>query len=747
YRLRHILVDEFQDTASTQFNLLERLVEGWAEHNIDHPQSPNTLFIVGDGMQSIYGFREANVGLFLGAKKFGINGLQLDDLPLSVNFRSAPAVVEWVNDTFSQAFPQEDNLSRGAVPFDEATAFKPTDTSAKVAVLGFTGDQARTLEAERTVTLVQDALQSNPEGSIAILVRSRSHLLEIIPALSRAGIHWNATDIDPLSNVSPIIDLLSLTKALLNLADRISWTALLRTPWVGLTNADLHQLLSRVKDAPLSLQSVWSCMQDKERFKHVSYHAQERLPVVCEILRVALNECQRLSVRSWVEGVWLQLGGAASLQTREEFTVIDDFFDLLESYQQGDNHLLMDEFEQAVDTLYAAPSPQQSPLQVMTIHKAKGLEFDTVILPGMARAARSDDKSLLMWREYIPSEGSNTEQGLVISPLGAAGGEEDRIYHYLRFEQMQSQALENTRLFYVAATRAVKQLYILFEAQRDEKQKEEIKPPAKNSLLHSAWPVLADSVCWHGDMAKGNEQIALAFDIDTPQAGLSRLPSDWQAPGWTFKNPLEGYYLESDYNNNPNEFSVENTQQASLESNLLARCVGTVTHGILEQLVYRGDRFWLEMPAVSRQQWLKNMLHHRGLHAGAWPQAIGEISTAINNTLADEKGRWILSSSHEQSVCEWALLACFPAKVSQRVIDRSFIDDEGVRWIIDYKTSQPRENESRQDFINRETELYRGQLTEYASYLSMKTHQQGMTQTIKTALYFTCYPHWQELLL
>ncbi|MBL4826494.1 MAG: UvrD-helicase domain-containing protein, partial [Spongiibacteraceae bacterium] len=205
YRLRHILVDEFQDTASTQFTLLERLVEGWAEHNIDHPQSPNTLFIVGDGMQSIYGFREANVGLFLGAKKYGINGLQLDDLPLSVNFRSAPAVVEWVNDTFSQAFPQEDNLSRGAVPFDEATAFKPTDTRAKVAVLGFTGDQARTLEAERTVALVQEALQSDSEGSIAVLVRSRSHLLEIIPALSRAGIHWNATDIDPLSNVSPII--------------------------------------------------------------------------------------------------------------------------------------------------------------------------------------------------------------------------------------------------------------------------------------------------------------------------------------------------------------------------------------------------------------------------------------------------------------------------------------------------------------------------------------------------------------
>jgi ATP-dependent helicase/nuclease subunit A len=85
YRIEHILVDEFQDTAITQYELVRRLTRGWGEHNAANPKAPRTLLIVGDGMQSIYGFRDANVGLFLKARAEGFNGVVPRHLRLLCN--------------------------------------------------------------------------------------------------------------------------------------------------------------------------------------------------------------------------------------------------------------------------------------------------------------------------------------------------------------------------------------------------------------------------------------------------------------------------------------------------------------------------------------------------------------------------------------------------------------------------------------------------------------------------------------
>src|SRR5262249_57592548 len=82
--LRHILVDEFQDTSLAQFDLIEMLTAGWEEGD------GRTLFVVGDPMQSIYQFREAEVGLFLRARDSGIGSIRLEALRLRRNFLSAP---------------------------------------------------------------------------------------------------------------------------------------------------------------------------------------------------------------------------------------------------------------------------------------------------------------------------------------------------------------------------------------------------------------------------------------------------------------------------------------------------------------------------------------------------------------------------------------------------------------------------------------------------------------------------------
>lgn len=730
-RLCHILVDEFQDTASPQFRLLERLVEGWKEHNHAQPERPNTLFIVGDGMQSIYGFREANVGLFLEARKQGVNGVELDDLSLTVNFRSDPEIIEWVNCTFSQAFPQTENLARGAVPFEYAEPFNPPSADSEIAVLGFSGEDGSIREAVRVAELARQSLQQQPDNKVAILVRSRSHLREILPQLVKAGLQWNASDIDPLAVYSPVKDLLTLTRALLNPADQISWAALMRTPWIGLTNADLYHLLSSSDHA-----GVWDAINSDKVLAHLTIHGRRRLLTVRKILGSAFDQRNRLASRCWLEGVWLALGGASAVTSRDEYELIDAFLDLFEQYQQQQTATAMLDFEQALDSLYAPAAVVSSKLYVMTIHKAKGLEFDTVILPRLGKASRADDKSLLMWREYLsPTDDSS---GLIISPLAASGDEDDAIYQHLRFEQGQSNILENTRLFYVAATRAVSRLYILFSTSLDAASGLP-KAPASNSLLSTAWPVLEPSVQWSIPAQEDAEQLGLNFDSKQTAPELYRINSEWQPPQWKFYNPLAN---GSAVNTSASSTGSDSVPTEINHQQLLPRVVGTVVHWIFERMATAGPEFWPQFELNQRNRWLQSLLHYHALPEHLWPQACEEIIIAVENTLQDEVGRWLLDSSHRQAASELGLLSTLGQSVEYKIIDRTFIDREGSCWIVDYKTALPRQGESRDQFIERETRLYWSQLTEYKTQLALT---QASKTPIRMALYFTCYPYLQEI--
>ncbi|NIQ95616.1 MAG: UvrD-helicase domain-containing protein, partial [Desulfuromonadales bacterium] len=114
--ISHILVDEFQDTSYTQYELLHRLISGWQRGD------GRTLFVVGDPKQSIYLFREADVGLFLRVCRHGLGNIELTPLTLTANFRSQASLLDWYNKTFCHLFsPTEDSLT-GAVNYAAAGA-------------------------------------------------------------------------------------------------------------------------------------------------------------------------------------------------------------------------------------------------------------------------------------------------------------------------------------------------------------------------------------------------------------------------------------------------------------------------------------------------------------------------------------------------------------------------------------------------------------------------------------------------
>jgi len=292
-RIRHVLVDEFQDTSWSQYDLLRGLAAGWQEGD------GRTLFVVGDPMQSIYRFRKAEVGLYMRAWHEGIGPVALERLVLAVNFRSTGAIVRWFNAAFEKVLPDEEDLASGAVPFSPSVADSaaPEGGVPQVHALASTG---RAAEARLVAGLVRQALAENPGGEVALLVRSRAHLAEIAPALKDAGIPFQAIEIELLGHRPVVQDLLALTRALVHPADRVAWLSVLRAPWCGLTLADLDALAGHDRSAAL-----WTLVNDAAVLARLSGDGKQRLLRARDALGAALAARRRGPFARWVEGAWL----------------------------------------------------------------------------------------------------------------------------------------------------------------------------------------------------------------------------------------------------------------------------------------------------------------------------------------------------------------------------------------------------------------------------------------------------------
>src|SRR6266702_2469123 len=264
-KISHVLVDEFQDTSLSQFELLTKLTSGWQEGD------GRTLFLVGDPMQSIYRFREAEVSLFLQAKHSGLGSVKLEPIELSTNRRSQEGLVKWFNESFPRVLPAQEDQTSGAVPYLPASPHEPALPGAAVTWhCGYDREE----EAKKVVAIVREAW-----GSKAILVRNRAHLDEIVPALKEAGVRFRALDIEQLGEKQVVQDLYALTRALLHLGDRIAWLACLRAPWCGLTLADLLLLSSgRREEGGSEYTSGGALILDRMRdVTHLSADGQKRV--------------------------------------------------------------------------------------------------------------------------------------------------------------------------------------------------------------------------------------------------------------------------------------------------------------------------------------------------------------------------------------------------------------------------------------------------------------------------------------
>jgi len=700
YRLKHLLVDEFQDTSSSQHQLLRRLTAGWQNND------GRSLFLVGDPMQSIYRFREAEVGLFLQTGESGLGDLALTPLVLDMNFRSQAGIIEWVNRQFSQLFPNESDAANSAVPYSASTPHHAAGIEPAVSVHP-SAERDDVTEAEQMLGVIQQSLQSNPAGSIALLARGRRHLAGIADALNQAGITYQAIDVDPLLSRTVVQDLYSLTRALLHPADRLAWLALLRAPWLGLALEDLLRLSEQ------SDRSIYRRLNDEALVASLSPDGQTRINRLLSIINNELPARGRQSLRVWIESIWLALGGLA-INDHRSANDAEAYFQLLDKQALQAGLLDFAELDKALQKLYAPPDTQASgQIQLMTMHASKGLEFDTVILPGLGKGTRSDESELLYWQQRPDSTG---QMQLLMAPIKASREDKESISAFIRQLNKSKDQLETVRLLYVAATRARQQLHLFAHISFDSKGN--AKAPVSGSLLQQLWPVLSDSFETLTAPPESSEQKQV-YRFKTER----RLAADWQlrleqnTPGCT---PVP-------HQQKPIDFDWAGDS---------ARHVGTLVHRYLERIANDGLNNWDAERIDRLSSAIETGLANLGVDSDVMPDAVNKTLRALRQTLEHDEGRWILDNSHRQASCELPLTV-HDEDSHHYIIDRTFIDDQGTRWVIDYKTGDHQDDDI-ELFLDHEQERYRDQLETYGRILKLMEER-----PIKLALYFPLLKNWR----
>lgn len=718
YRIRHLLIDEFQDTSITQYELLKKLIAGWQDDD------GRTLFVVGDPMQSIYRFREADVGLYLSARREGIAQLRLEALQLQNNFRSRAGIVGWVNDAFAQVLPDLEDAGRSAVPYSAAIATHAAEAFDAV-VVHPQFDNDAIAEARRIVALIEAARADDPDGSIAVLVRSRTHLDELMPALRSAGLRYQAVDLESLASRPVIEDLRALTRALLQPMDRIAWLALLRAPWCGLRLADLLALCEGFAlDRPL-LQAL----RDDARLAAISDDGRARLQRVMDVLDATLAQHGRKPLRRWIESAWLALGGPAVVREPRDLLDAQQFFARLEVLARGPRLDDLDALDLALRNLKATPDPQaDARLALMTIHKSKGLEFDTVIVPGLGRTTRGDTPPPVIFSRGVDRDG--TPQ-LVLGPIHARGDEADATYSFIRQLEADKQRFEDGRLLYVAATRARRRLHLLGVTGRDDDGSP--KPPAPSSLLARLWPAVAATFVHAAAAAAptGDPPAQIVEDREMISAPpLRRLVSGWAAPA--LPDGLHG-------TDAPAVGAAPRFEWAGE----LARASGTVFHRWVERLAADGLEVWDAARLQAQALRLPQELGEAGVPLARRETAAALVHAAMQGLLDDTRGRWLFDPAHGEARSEWALTAVLDGVPRQFRIDRSFVDADGTRWIVDFKTSR-HEGGDLARFLAEEKRRYEPQLRVYAGIL-----RRYAPQPVRAALYLPLIEdpalRWQPL--
>ncbi|HEY0161737.1 MAG TPA: 3'-5' exonuclease, partial [Edaphobacter sp.] len=755
-QLQHILVDEMQDTSTSQYELIQLLTQGWDGRS-------QTVFLVGDPKQSIYLFRQARVERFIRTmQQQRLGEITMGCLRLTANFRSQRGLVQGFNEDFSHLFPRDlDEDHPEEAPYVAAEAVRgpapdvPQSITWHAQVLSPESDsderrRARRRLAKRESVEMRSIIQQwrakpLPEGrsspwKIAVLVRTRDHLSGIVEELKRAAIPYRAINIEPLDERPEILDLFSLTRALLHPADRVAWLAVLRAPWCGLELSELHHL-SGSDETEQFHKTIEELLL--ERGQDLSEESCERLARIWPVLKAAIAQHARLPVAEWVERTWRSLGGDAPLNTEQRANA-RRYFELLDQLE-AEGPLDLAQLQQKLGSLYAEAPAIPGAVDLMTIHGSKGLEWDLVLVPGLERRSRTSTSRLLTWNE-IASDDEEAAQ-VLLAPIAGKGRDSDALNRWLGRIQRAREDAEARRLFYVVCTRAREELHLF--ASPEQTQRGEIQR-AYGSLLRAAWPAAEPHFV---DVTAGAKPlIAPVLTMPSPieEAVLPALAAEAEEPRAAILRRLPLSFVPSSRLQAATKLSItrEPSQPSTPfkrpEGSFEARAFGTTVHAFLEQIATRlassADPQTLLEQVAGWSPRISAVLRNHGVPPQAIEALTARVLHALEASLRHPEGLWVLRADQE-AFTEHALISWEERRSSVR-LDRifragpePFAPGNDYLWIVDYKTTV-HSGTDQKDFLQHERVTYAPQMEAYVRSLRSSID----ADKIRLALYYPMLP-------
>jgi len=810
-RIRHLLVDEFQDTSRRQHELLGRLIAAWPQ-----PED-RTCFVVGDPMQSIYFFRGADAELFPRVENIGLDipnepALRFDSVHLTANFRTAPSLVQRLNEIFAEVFAvddgsgiefaqtlpaREDPAQPGPHPVADSLLgmslhleFIPQGMRANAR--GYTRERKEEIRTQRDaaaqrhteeiVALIRshqpdiDAARSENERKsadeektkyrIAVLGRARKALVPVAQALREAEIPFRAIELETLQDRPEIIDTLALARALLNREDGVAWLGVLRAPWCGLSLADLHTLTS-ADDEQLKFRPAPDLLAERTQL----LSQEGRLAATRLLEAVAYAERLRstqptASPGTWLEQVWLRLGGARCVDAAARAN-LDLFWRCLDDLPQGEADLLGPALDAALTKLNALPDPSASSdcgVQLMTIHKSKGLEFEVAIVPDLQANAGRGGRKLLSWLERglapeadaIDEDSAGAITEFLVAPLQPKGAESGSAKFLVDKARRERESQETRRLLYVAATRAREELHLFArpEFKTADDQSLALVPPT-GSLLATAWPGLREEVqrsfeTWCADQSAQAAQTDESRTIDSLAASAENVltmpaPPDAFAPTPTPLRRLPPSYrpASAEIPSAANEPPVgAGRLYERHEGGLLSRALGKAVHELFQHLA---QFLATETSEIARESLVRVQpriaanLRVFGIDAGEADRIAAQALEMVLRAARDAQAQWILAA-HTDAASEARWTGVVSGGLRTVQVDRVFragpapqsTDDNSTWWIIDYKTAHGDDLDSKAAL----PELRRMFAPQIEAYAKVLRNLHGTNAAVRGGLYY-----------
>jgi ATP-dependent helicase/nuclease subunit A len=649
-RFSHLLVDEFQDTNRLQLRLIEAL-RGPA----------STVMVVGDELQSIYGFRHADLEVFRERRRAIEAAADGEALELSGNFRSRPEVIGAVNAIGERLLADDYRPLRvGAPPQHDAP---PGDGPAVELLLtgrdGWDGDEielepaidARTplnqlAEARFLAGRLRELADAGvPRGEMVVLLRAFTHLDAYEDSLERAGLRPYVVGGRGYWSQQQVADVCALLAAIANPLDDQALFGSLASPACGVTPDTLWLL----RKAAGKGRSIWRTVEhaaglgeaeldDPQRLEQIPTAERELLNRFAETMVALRARASFLPLPDLIDATVTETGYDLAVLMRPageaRFANLRKLMRLAAEYEASEGRdlrglldFLAARAEADGDAQAATAVEGHDGVRIMTIHSAKGLEFGVVAVPQLSRSLLAGSHTPLL---TLGHEAEEPRVGMQLRRLGAPSLNLFA-HRELREEGQRRDAEEELRLFHVAATRArdrlvlsgvvrpeaprevstgtavVERIVEAFGVDRTEDSKVQIPPPQPRDGLDESFPMSELAV--RVNLASA-EQAALLAGVRQEDAaaldlGVGPAPLLERRPSTAPTRPLSYTAITAHNEDSVRLLSGIGRQTANGEDEDAAPAQedgtarGRAVHGLLE---WSANREWLEPPAevVSR---------------------------------------------------------------------------------------------------------------------------------------------------